>query len=284
MKNFIAPEELLSLWPNHDFKLFDVQYELGNPMGGKHLFLKSHIPRAVFADLESDLCGEITSQTGRHPLPPITQFISYLQSTGIEKYDDIIAYDNAGGGYAARLWWMLKTLGFSSVKVMEGGIQRWAKIGGVTEQGTPQYQIISSQLENLPHSWENGFMPIITAQTLKLAIERQEIVPIDSRNVERYLGLDSGPDFMAGRIPQSINLPWQENLNPDFSLKPLDSLIHLFESKLKSNSVFYCGSGVTACFNILLADELGFGQIPLYAGSWSEWIRKFPELVETGEK
>ncbi len=264
----------------NDAVFIDTQFILGDPEGGKRLYTNQHIPHAVFLDLDGILCGQVSEMTGRHPLPPIESFIKHLENLGLTVQDKIIVYDNGGGGYAARCWWMLKTLGFENVSVMRGGIDLWKRLNLPTEKGESHWNRNPTKLKDMPTSWNNGSYPLVDARTLKENIQSGNMTPIDSRNRERYMGLDAGSDFLAGRIPTAKNLPWKENLSETLDILPKDELKHKFQNVISENSVFYCGSGVTACFNILLAEYLGLGRYPLYAGSWSEWIRKYPEFIE----
>lgn len=278
MDLIVNPENLNT----NDLLFLDTQFVLGDPEGGYKLFLERHVPRAMFVDLDGVLCGPISERAGRHPLPDLKQFISFLEENAIGKEQRIVVYDNGGGGFAARLWWMLRTLGYPDVAVMNGGIDAWIDAGLPVEKGGATENRSRIKLDGLPETWEGGYYPIVGSQELKTGIERGIIVPIDSRNRERYLGLEKGPDFLAGRIPAALNLPWGEHLEKDKKLLPREILEKRFGEILSNKSIFYCGSGVTACFNVLLAEWLGFGKIPLYPGSWSEWIRIFPDFIEKG--
>ncbi len=278
MDIIVNPSEAYS----SDFLFLDTQFILGDPKGGHTLFLKRHIPDAIFVDLDGVLCGEINERTGRHPLPKLKDFVSFLENSGIGKNERIVVYDNGGGGFAARLWWMLRTLGYNDVAILNGGIDGWIEAGYPVKTGEEKLERPPVKLEDIPQSWEDGLYPVVKAEVLKEAILENLLVPIDSRNQERYLGLEKGPDFLAGRIPTALNLPWAENLDPNNGrLLPKDTLKTKFEKIISDRSIFYCGSGVTACFNVLLAEWLGFGRKPLYPGSWSEWIRKYPNFIET---
>ncbi|RMG41395.1 MAG: sulfurtransferase [Methanobacteriota archaeon] len=276
MDLIVNPEEVIAT----DCLFLDTQFVLGDPKGGYSLYLERHIPNAIFVDLDGVLCGEITEKTGRHPLPDLKKFVSFLEQNGIDMNNKIVVYDNGGGGFAARLWWMLRTLGFEHVAVLNGGIDYWVRKGFPIASGTENVDRTPVILHDLPTTWQEGLYPIIDAKQLKKGILNDSLVPIDSRNHERYLGLEKGPDFMAGRIPKALNLPWGEHLDNDGKLLPKENLKNRFSKIVSKQNVFYCGSGVTACFNVLLAEWLGFGRIPLYPGSWSEWIRLYPDFVE----
>ncbi len=270
--NFITTEEL------HDrldeFLLIDVQFVLGDSEASERCYTKGHINGAIHLNLETEVSGEISKRTGRHPLPQLEQFISTLERKGISPDRKIAIYDNFSGGAAARVWWMLKTLGFPDVFVVAGGIDRWREMYEITTD----IQIpapVKLDRSSFPESWDSGEFPIVSDKD----ILNGNFVLVDSRNRERYLLQESGPDPVIGRIPNALNLPWGENVGDDGLPLGKTELLERFSHLRGKPIVFYCGSGVSACFNILLAHELGLGIQTLYPGSYSEWYKRHPEKL-----
>lgn len=270
MKYFISPEELHA--NIEDYHLVDVQFVLGDEQASFDCYNKAHLSGSVFLNLESEVSDKVTELTGRHPLPPVDKFLDILESKGISPEQTIAVYDNFGAAGASRVWWMLTSLGFKEVRVMIGGIQLWMEKYPVVGTET---KIIPSTIdrESMPNRWEDGLLPVVRHDKV-----RSHSLLVDSRNRERYNLEESGPDPVIGRIPDAINLPWGENLKENSELLPLSELQGKFQEILKGKqAVFYCGSGVSACFNILLAKELGLGTQILYPGSWSEWYKLHPK-------
>ncbi len=279
---FISVENLRSLDKSKVY-VIDLQFILGDPKGGLRLYRESHIPNAVFWDLEKELTGEITERTGRHPLPDMHKFIELLKLRGVSPNKQIVIYDNAGGGYAARLWWMLNTLGYPHVAVLEGGIDAWKKKGYLIDSGenSVSHSSLTSLNLKLPSNWKGGQFPLIFSDEIKTNLGSLSL--IDSRDLNRYRGIDSGPDPIAGTIPGSSHRHWKFNLNPEGTLRESEILKIEFRT-IKEDSVFYCGSGVTACFNLLVQKHVTGKMGCLYAGSWSEWINVYPEIIEMKEE
>jgi thiosulfate/3-mercaptopyruvate sulfurtransferase len=257
-----------------DLLIFDCRHDLFAPEFGHEAYLAGHLPGAYYLHLDRDLSGEIIpGKTGRHPLPDMADFAHRISAYGLKASTQVVCYDDKGGGIAARLWWMLHALGHDAVAVLDGGIQAWEAAGQPLETE-----------ERLPKASETSAAPHLASTPSPRTCDRAQVDHvrkdpaqrlIDSRTAPRYRGEQEPIDPVAGHIPGAINLPWPENLR-DGKFKPREELkIRFAELVDKADqNVFYCGSGVTACHN-MLAYNYVFGDMPgLYPGSWSEWIVK----------
>lgn len=250
----------------------DCRHDLFAPTAGYDAFLAGHPPRAVHLHMDRDLSGPIVpGVTGRHPLPSPSDFIRLMGALGLRATTQVVAYDDKGGGLAARLWWMLRALGHEAVAVLDGGIQAWTAAGYPMETGPaaprPDTPLAASHLatSSVPRTCDR-------AQIAQLG-NKPSATLVDSRTAERYRGEHEPIDPVAGHIPGAINLPWPENLR-DGKFKSVAELKTRFAAlgDEAGEVVFYCGSGVTACHN-LLAFEVATGRVGrLYPGSWSEYL------------
>lgn len=280
-KIILSVEEFHELYLLENSRVIDVQFSLGNELESRRLYETGHIPGAVFLNLETDLSGEITEETGRHPLPLLEDFVSHLKQLAITPDLTILVYDNFNAGAAARVWWMLTTLGYDDVYVLEGGISKWDQAGFELTHVNPTPEPVSDLGIPIPNAWEKGRLPMIHAQELNQKINASgNFVLVDSRNRERYKGLESGPDNLKGHITGAINIPWAEAIDNNGELFPEDHQRSRFKPLTNANGIVYCGSGVAACFNIMLAAQLDLPLLSLYPGSFSEWERKFPNQLE----
>jgi thiosulfate/3-mercaptopyruvate sulfurtransferase len=250
--------------------VLDCRFDLADPQKGEREYLQTHIPGAAYVDLDRDLSSPpVPGVTGRHPLPPIEVAVETFSRLGIAEGIQVMAYDDAGGAFAARLWWMLRWLGHQSVAVLNGGWMHWQKEGRLVRSGSEV------------HPWRT-FLPkprpelqVSTPQVANLALDPACRL-FDSRSAERYRGENETIDPVAGHIPGAVSAPYAENLQPDGRFRPKGSLRKRFQRLLgdlpAEKAVFYCGSGVTAAHNILAVEYAGLGEARLYPGSWSEWI------------
>ena len=260
--------------------IFDCRYELTDPEYGKRVYLEGHIPGAQYINLEHDLSAQPDGQNGRHPLPSADDLARLFSSCGIDRGTQVVAYDARGGGFAARLWWSLRFLGHFDVAVLNGGYPEWIRKGYPINKGRetrsaarflPEVQaemvVDYNDVERVSNS----------PQLIGVANEHSDkaVCLIDSRAPERYAGIEEPYDPVAGHIPGAINRDWTLNLDPEGKFKSQTSLRSAFNSILDesrpSEAIVYCGSGVTACQNILAMEYVGLEGSRLYAGSWSEW-------------
>ncbi|MBT2292606.1 sulfurtransferase [Paenibacillus albidus] len=287
MESTVSKRWLLARLYEPEQTIVDCRFTLGQPQAGRASYEQEHIPGAVYLDLELDLSGPVGEHGGRHPLPDPQAFATRLAKLGIGNDSRIVAYDDESGMNAARLWWLLRYLGHEQVYILEGGFSAWK---------AEKFPVTDHQPVRVPSS----FQPNVQTQMLVdvdkvrqvsaetgLANPPASTLPIiiDSRARERYLGLEESLDKKAGHIPGAFNFFWKDTQNADGSYKSAEELQEHF-SKLDKDAeiIVYCGSGVTACPNVLALERAGFNNVRLYPGSWSDWISYEENAVATGEE
>ncbi len=258
----ISIPELQSVYENSNIVLLDCRNYLDDDSKGRSEYLIRHIPGAVYFDLKHDLSGPIIpGVSGRHPLPDATVLIYKLKAAGINTDSLVVAYDHSNGVYASRAWWLLRWLGHHQVRVLDGGFSGWLAHDRAIDNKWPLPA--PGDFEGIPNP-----SLIVTMDTIPQHINAL----IDSRELRRYTGEYEPIDSIGGHIPGAICIPYQDNVRADGYWKKKDELKARFDS-ITETPVFYCGSGVTACHNIL-AYKIAIGDDALlYPGSWSEWIQ-----------
>lgn len=254
---------------NPKWIIIDCRFSLANSDAGSYAYRHGHLPNARYAHLNHDLSSTLSDLNGRHPLPSFKLLANKLGAWSISNDTQIVVYDDAGGAFAARLWWLLKSLGHNKVAVLDGGIQHWQKQG---------YALTTT----LPTQKPTTFRPCLntalwlTASQLQNKLARKSICLIDARTPERYRGEQEPIDPVAGHIPGALNRPFQLNFDNTGLFLSAESLKNQFKKIIGTTAleevVHYCGSGVTACHNLLAMEIAGLTGSKLYAGSWSEWI------------
>ncbi|OYD06180.1 sulfurtransferase [Paludifilum halophilum] len=266
-------------WLNHhledsDLTVVDCRFELGDPEAGRKAYQNDHIPGAVYMDLEKDLSGKTRKHGGRHPLPDMNRFVEKIGRFGIGEGVRVIAYDDQGGAMAARLWWMLDYLGHEEVHVLDGGYQGWKEKG---------YPVTAEE----PEPTATTFTPQIRRRSQLADMEDVKYhrgTLIDSRDPDRFSGKTEPIDPKAGHIPGAINYFWKNNLADGQRWKSAEALKQDFAFLSdEEGPIIYCGSGVTACANLLALRLAGVSKARLYAGSWSDWITYEENPVRTGD-
>lgn len=252
------------------FVIVDVRFSLGDPTAGRKSYLNGHIPGAVYLDLDQDLSSTVGKHGGRHPLPNIDELCIKLGEIGIDQSTYVIIYDDQDGMFAARLWWQLRYLGHTNIYILNGGYSKWVQAGLDQTTDIPQYE-------------KRTFHPallldeIMYMKDVKNRLHHENVLLIDSRERTRYLGEEEPIDKKAGHIPGAINYFWKEVITDSGEWKTKNDLQKHFSSVPKEKEIIvYCGSGVSACPNILALHEAGYQNVKLYAGSWSDWI-SYPE-------
>ena len=277
----ISAEELNKERSDSRLVIVDCRFALEDTELGRQQYLESHIPGAVYAHLDQDLCSAIIpGVTGRHPMPTAQQLTDKLGRWGIDSSSRVVVYDDAGGAMAAsRLWWLLGWLGHYAMAVLDGGWQAWLDLGGETKSGEER-RYSSSFVAQVRRS------RLIETGEILSRLSDPELLLVDSRAGERYRGEVEPIDPVAGHIPGAILSPHEHVLDARGFFLPREQLQAQFKELLGQtsikNTVFYCGSGVTAVQNILAAAHAGMGNSRLYAGSWSEWITDPERPVATG--
>ena len=268
-----------------DVTVIDCRFDLINPEGGRRAYLKGHIPGARYADLNKDLSAPIRPNSGRHPLPLPKDFAATLDRLGIGNTTQVIAYDDAGGSFAARLWWLLRWLGHGAVAVLDGGINAWTAAGGTLESGEEKPLPRGTAGGGRTSPPTDGAAVIETAEIAAFLTDPKHLL-VDARAAERFAGLVEPIDAVAGHIGGAVNHPFSANLAPDGRFLTGPELRRLWDARLAGRGAEHvaamCGSGVTACHNLLSLEIAGLRGAKLYAGSWSEWIRDPKRPVARG--
>jgi thiosulfate/3-mercaptopyruvate sulfurtransferase len=256
--------------------IFDCRHDLFDLAKGERLYREGHIPGAHFANIDIDLSGEKTGKNGRHPLPSPAAFIAFLARHGVSNQSTIVAYDDVGGQFASRLWWMCRWVGLTNAVLLDGGITKWLADGNALSTTVP----VPSRAALSGHA--NPLM-LISADELWPRLHDPDFALIDARAPERYRGDIEPIDPVAGHIPGALNRFYKDNLNADMTFKSPAVLREQFDAMLgeRADVVHQCGSGVTACANIFASELAGIENSKLYAGSWSEWVSDVSRPVVT---
>lgn len=260
--------------------LLDCRFDLAAPDSGEASYLAGHLPDAQYLHLDRDLSGAKTGFNGRHPLPDRDALASRLRQLGVQHGQQVVVYDAQGGMFAARVWWLLRWLGHSAVAVLDGGLSAWQAAGHTLQiQTTPP----------APGSFESAAALVATVERDALLRNVQSAGPltiIDARSADRFRGENETLDARAGHIPGARNRFFRDNLEASGQFKPAALLREEFQALLGSDdartSVQQCGSGVTACHNLLALEIAGLEGSRLYPGSWSEWSSDGEAPIATG--
>ena len=268
-KTIISEKELKNNISNNDFIIFDTRCDIKDSGYGIDSYTEGHIENSIFVDVDTDLASEKLQGTGRHPLPKIETFCDKLSHWGMDNNKQVVIYDDAGGAFAGRMWWMLRWLGHEDVAVLDGGLNSWVKNGN---------KLITSPTLFKKSYFEptiNNEM-IATLRDVENAQHVLNTILLDARSKERYEGISDPVDPIAGHVPGAISHPLGTNLDRTGKFKDKEELKHNFDKishDLKEKEIIsMCGSGITACHNILALEIAGIKNAKLYVGSWSEWI------------
>lgn len=256
-------------------RIVDCRFSLMNPLEGLNLYVKEHISGALYFDLEKDLSAPVQAHGGRHPLPPIDEFINKLESAGIDKATTVVAYDDQGGMFASRFWWLLQFVGHEKTFILDGGFTEWKKQGLPVNGEIPLFdkKILKPDLQ---------YHMLATVSDVHSSQNDENIELVDSREEMRYLGIEEPIDKKAGHIPKAVNRFWKDCLDENGAWKKKELLIKHFSPLHKEKEIIvYCGSGVSACPNIISLSEAGYKNVKLYVGSWSDWISYPDNKIET---
>lgn len=266
----IEAAELLPHLSDPGWVVVDCRFDLGDPAAGSRLYAASRIPGARYAHLDTDLSGPVTAKTGRHPLPDPARFAQRLGAWGIGHSTQVVAYDDASGAVAARLWWMLRWVGHNAVAVLNGGLKAWLAAGQPVKDEPPSVK---------PAAYTPRVDPgaVIHVDQVMSGLDSRTIVLVDARASDRFASRNETIDAIAGHVPGARNHPFMTNVDADGRFLPRGQLQerwrHTIADAPGSDVVCMCGSGVTACHNVLALEIAGLSGARLYAGSWSEWIR-----------
>jgi thiosulfate/3-mercaptopyruvate sulfurtransferase len=283
----IEPEELAAQLARKaaDWAVVDCRFDLARPEWGAAAYAASHVPSALYAHLDRDLSGPITPATGRHPLPTPERLVETLGRWGIDASVQVVAYDQGNGAYASRLWWLLRWAGHQKVAVLNGGFAAWQQAGLPTETTITRQPPRTFIFRNEE--------PVASTAELERAVRDRTLesgaaVLVDARAADRFAGENETIDPVAGHIPGARNHPFARNVDAQGRFLPAAELRERWTATLGAGTaarggiIAMCGSGVTACHNLLALEIAGLGGARLYAGSWSEWIRAPERPVARG--
>ena len=258
--------------------VFDCRHDLAKPDSGQEEYAKSHIPGARFLHLDRDLAAPPNGTNGRHPLPDAEAFARRLAAEGVDAGKQVVAYDAKLGVYASRLWWMLRWLGHDKVAVLDGGYVKWLKEARPVTDAVPRAQ--PARFDGRPRAAS------VDADDVLCSLGRPGRVLIDARSADRFRGENETLDPVGGRIPGSVNRFYRDNLDAAGCFKPAQELRQAFSPLLgalpPAAIVHSCGSGVSACHNLLAMEIAGLSGSRLYPGSWSEWCSDAARPMEKG--
>ena len=259
------------------WRTIDCRFKLDDEGWGLKEYHDAHIPGAAYANLNSDLSGPTTGRNGRHPLPDPSTLSDTLGRLGVSRGVQVVAYDQDSGMYASRLWWLLRWMGHDEVAVLDGGFAKWLAEARPTAGGVEPAR---------PREFDGTPQMLMIADVNEVAglVGRPDSVLLDARAPERYRGDVEPIDRVPGRIPGAVNHHFLRNLDEHGTFRPAASLRHDFEQVLGQTPadrvVCYCGSGVTACQNLVALEHAGLHGARLYPGSWSEWASDPSRPVE----
>jgi thiosulfate/3-mercaptopyruvate sulfurtransferase len=269
--SLISTDELARQLSDPALVLVDCRHNLSDVDAGQRAYGASHLPGARFMHMDRDLSGERTGGNGRHPLPDVAALSGSLSRAGIDASKQVVAYDQNNGMWASRLWWLLHWLGHDAAAVLDGGIDKWIAEGRPITADRPSVQ--SARFVAMTPR------PVISSADILRGLSNHSSNPltiIDARAPERFRGDIEPLDPVAGHIPGAINRPYGANLTPQQTFTPAELLRAEFDAQLGgaplSSVVHQCGSGVTACHNLLAMEVAGLLGSRLYPGSWSEWV------------
>lgn len=250
--------------------ILDCRHDLANPNAGRAWYAEGHIPTAQFAHIDFDLSGnkinEIGAFCGRHPLPDRDTFIAKLRAWGISNNTQVIAYDAQGGMFAARLWWMMRWVGHQAVAVLDGGYPAWLAANREISTGVP------APKRGTFHE-QDSLVKLVTAGEVLGNIQSAKNTLVDARSPDRFRGENETLDPVGGHIPSAKNRFFKDNLQENGRFKSAEQLQKEWRLIVPDArcAIMQCGSGVTACHNLLALEVAGLSGAALYAGSWSEW-------------
>lgn len=266
-----------------DCLVVDCRHELGDPAAGRRAWLAGRIPGAAFLHQDEDLAGPVGPHTGRHPLPDPDALRRRLGELGLAEDTQLVAYDDAGGAMAARLWWLARWIGHEAVAVLDGGFPAWRAAGYPVESGEPA----SPRRTPVALGRREPLAGQVDIDAIERNLAQPTLLLVDARTAERHRGEAEPIDPVAGHIPGALNRPLGLNLRPDGRFLPAPLLRQAFSALLADRSpeavVHFCGSGISACHNLLAMEHAGLHGSKLYPGSWSQWSSDASRPVATGE-
>ncbi|NTV95243.1 MAG: sulfurtransferase [Thiobacillus sp.] len=277
----VSTDDLARHLGDPNWVVVDCRFTLTDSEAGRQAYLKGHIPGARYAHLDEDLSAPIGPTTGRHPLPGVKALTEKLCKWGIGVNKQVVVYDDSFGAMAVRLWWLLRWLGHPGVALLDGGYPKW-----VREHRPVTHEVCQVECKGACASLPEPSM-CVNADEVMTAMQTGDKLILDARPDRRFTGEFEPLDPVAGHVPGAVNWMFDENLDLDGTFMPPEALRENYQALLKgrapSEVIHMCGSGVTACHNILAMEVAGLSGSRLYVGSWSEWITDPTRPVATGE-
>ncbi len=278
----IETADLATRLDDPNWVVIDCRFSLNQPELGHKQYVEAHIPGAIYADLDHDLSGSVTpGVTGRHPLPTADVFAATVANWGIDEKVQVVAYDDAGGMVAGRLWWMLNWMGHEQAAVLNGDFRAWVHENRPT---------VSGEEKRTPRPFVPRPHPerVVTAEEVLANLNNPTVKLLDARVRDRFRGENETMDAKAGHIPGAQSAPFGENLDAQGRFLPPQQLADRFQNLLGNTAgektVLYCGSGVTAAHNALAMAIAGLGTPRVYSGSWSDWITDPARPIATDDQ
>lgn len=286
MNPVVEPRWVLARMYEPDLVIVDCRFQPGEPDAGREAYEQDHIPGALYVDLEEDLSAPTGPHGGRHPLPAVADFAAAISRLGIDHETRVVAYDDQGGSMAARFWWLMRYHGHEKTFILNGGYSRWRMLGYPISDAKPPVIVPKTFVPNIQTDM------VVHVDEVRRVLEQAQqgvknTVLIDSRELRRYLGEEEPVDRVAGHIPGALHAFWKDGLKDDLTWKTPEEQRERFASMNldpDQEIIVYCGSGVTACPNVLALELAGFRRVKLYAGSWSDWISYEDNPIATGEE
>lgn len=279
MRPLVSAETLLARIDDPRWIVFDCRHDLMQPDAGERAYRAAHLPNARFAHLDRDLSGPKASGDGRHPLPTRDAFAAFLANAGVNDDSIVVGYDASNGLYAARLWWLVRSIGHADVAVLDGGLAAWQAAGGAMTDAIPTPARGSIRIGP-------SLTKVVGTDDVVANLSTNDRLVVDARAPERYRGDVEPLDPIAGHIPGAINHPMAASLQADGRFKDAATLRadldRVFAGREPESVVQSCGSGVTACHNLLAMELAGLPGAALYPGSWSAWVADRGRPVATG--
>jgi thiosulfate/3-mercaptopyruvate sulfurtransferase len=276
----VTTEDLAAHLDDPNWVVFDCRFTITDPESGRLAYDKAHIPGARYVNLDQDLSAPMGTMTGRHPLPDPRVLTEKLCAWGVGVNRQVVVYDDSYGSIACRMWWLLRWLGHPGVALLDGGYPKWTREKRPVTADVPE-----------PHKAACACLPetsqIAVAEDVLHASQTGDAIILDARSDRRFTGEYEPADPVAGHVPGALNLQFEDNLDVDGTFLPPEALRETYQALLKGKPtwqvIHMCGSGVTACHNVLAMEIAGLPGSRLYAGSWSQWITDPARPVATGE-
>lgn len=281
-RTLITTKQLLSQQRTDPDRLvvLDCSHDLFDPQAGAQAYASAHLPGAYFVSMEKDVGGIKTGLNGRHPLPARAQALAAMRRFGINDDTQVVVYDNSQGTHASRVWWTLRWLGHAEVAVLDGGIQTWKAAGQPVTNEVPAAPTIGSVADR------PSLVEVVSFEQVLENIQQPVRLVVDARSEDRFRGENETLDPVGGHIPGAVNYFYRHNLNEDGTFKSPEALkqgLRAVAGERPAEAlIMQCGSGVSACHNLLALELAGLGTAALYVGSWSEWCARDNAPIATG--